>query len=140
MLSGFSSVQRRATLFCIRVHVTPSHLTLPVATHHITLSHSIHRAQVVEFWNSAPEDGHIYFVMRPPWVRPDRVESFFTMFPLVGFAPGQRILSSSRSEDPLKPGQRILSSSRSEDPLKLQVRGSRSEDPLKLTRAYTHCM
>ena len=39
------------------------------------------RLQVVEFWNTTPGDGYIYFVVRPPWVRPDRINSFFTIHP-----------------------------------------------------------
>ncbi len=37
--------------------------------------------KVPEFWGTAPGDGAMYFVMRPPWVRPDRIASFYTIFP-----------------------------------------------------------
>mmetsp|Transcript_24206 Transcript_24206/g.52899 ORF Transcript_24206/g.52899 Transcript_24206/m.52899 type:complete len:391 (+) Transcript_24206:390-1562(+) len=37
--------------------------------------------KVVEFWGTTPDDGFVYFVMRPPWVRADRVQAFFALFP-----------------------------------------------------------
>ncbi|GAX73359.1 hypothetical protein CEUSTIGMA_g812.t1 [Chlamydomonas eustigma] len=37
--------------------------------------------KVLEFWATAPGDGSAYFVMRPPWVRPDRISSYYTLFP-----------------------------------------------------------
>jgi hypothetical protein len=41
-------------------------------------------ARVVEFWGTLPDDGQAYFVLRPPWVRPDRVATFFALHPEVG--------------------------------------------------------
>jgi len=37
--------------------------------------------QAVELWGTQPEDGHVYFVVRPPWVSPDRLQAFYTLFP-----------------------------------------------------------
>ena len=39
--------------------------------------------QVVEFWASSPGDGATYFVMRPPWLRPDRITTYYTLHPEV---------------------------------------------------------
>eukprot|EP00201_Polytomella_parva_P024620 CAMPEP_0175045848 /NCGR_PEP_ID=MMETSP0052_2-20121109/4683_1 /TAXON_ID=51329 ORGANISM="Polytomella parva, Strain SAG 63-3" /NCGR_SAMPLE_ID=MMETSP0052_2 /ASSEMBLY_ACC=CAM_ASM_000194 /LENGTH=389 /DNA_ID=CAMNT_0016309489 /DNA_START=156 /DNA_END=1325 /DNA_ORIENTATION=- len=37
--------------------------------------------KVLEFWNHRPGDGGIYFVLRPPWVRPDNLKTFFALHP-----------------------------------------------------------
>ncbi|KAL6762689.1 hypothetical protein V8C86DRAFT_2513496 [Haematococcus lacustris] len=37
--------------------------------------------KVGEFWHTMPDDGGVYYVLRPPWVKPDRLESFFTASP-----------------------------------------------------------
>lgn len=36
---------------------------------------------MVEFWHSQPGDGCLYYVVRPPWVKPARIETFFTLHP-----------------------------------------------------------
>ncbi len=41
-------------------------------------------AQVVEFWASRPGDGYVYYVLRPPWVAADKLDSFFALHPEVG--------------------------------------------------------
>lgn len=40
--------------------------------------------QVVEFWASRPGDGYVYYVLRPPWVAADKLDSFFALHPEVG--------------------------------------------------------
>ncbi|GLI59434.1 hypothetical protein VaNZ11_001318 [Volvox africanus] len=37
--------------------------------------------KVVEFWGSSPGDGCVYYVMRPPWVAHDKVDTFFKLHP-----------------------------------------------------------
>lgn len=37
--------------------------------------------QVPEFWHTTPEDGGVYYVLRPPWIRSESLQTFFTMFP-----------------------------------------------------------
>ncbi|KAG2454942.1 hypothetical protein HYH02_000770 [Chlamydomonas schloesseri] len=37
--------------------------------------------KVVEFWGNTPGDGCAYYVMRPPWVANDRLQTFFTLHP-----------------------------------------------------------
>ncbi|GFR41901.1 hypothetical protein Agub_g2691 [Astrephomene gubernaculifera] len=48
--------------------------TNPVATEY-------RLTKVVEYWSCSPGDGCVYFVMRPPWVAPQRLETFFTLHP-----------------------------------------------------------
>lgn len=38
--------------------------------------HSLRRA--AEDWDSAPGDGHVYFVFRPPWVRLRPADAFLS--------------------------------------------------------------
>ena len=38
---------------------------------------------MVEFWATSPGDGWAYFVIRPPWVRPDRITTYYTLYPEV---------------------------------------------------------
>eukprot|EP00198_Chlamydomonas_reinhardtii_P008216 XP_001697553.1 predicted protein [Chlamydomonas reinhardtii] len=37
--------------------------------------------RVVEFWGNTPGDGCAYYVVRPPWVANDRLQTFFTLHP-----------------------------------------------------------
>ncbi len=37
--------------------------------------------QVPEFWHTTPDDGAVYYVLRPPWVHLDGLQSFFTLHP-----------------------------------------------------------
>eukprot|EP00983_Pelagomonas_calceolata_P093893 1157824-Pelagomonas_calceolata.AAC.8 len=37
--------------------------------------------QAAEFWHTQPEDGNVYYVVRPPWVSIDKLQAFFTLFP-----------------------------------------------------------
>ncbi|KAG2498356.1 hypothetical protein HYH03_003615 [Edaphochlamys debaryana] len=48
--------------------------TNPVAT-------EFRLAKVIEFWGAMPGDGCAYYVLRPPWVVPDRLETFFKLHP-----------------------------------------------------------
>jgi hypothetical protein len=36
---------------------------------------------VVEHWNVRPGDGHVYFTLRPPWVKVRPVEGFYVLHP-----------------------------------------------------------
>lgn len=42
-------------------------------------SYKIHK--VVDFWGTTPGDGSMYFVFRPPWVKPDRIATYYALFP-----------------------------------------------------------
>mmetsp|Transcript_20823 Transcript_20823/g.58033 ORF Transcript_20823/g.58033 Transcript_20823/m.58033 type:complete len:390 (-) Transcript_20823:78-1247(-) len=37
--------------------------------------------KAAEFWHTQPEDGNVYYVVRPPWVSIDKLQAFFTLFP-----------------------------------------------------------
>ncbi|KAF5830403.1 hypothetical protein DUNSADRAFT_14647 [Dunaliella salina] len=37
--------------------------------------------KAADFWHTQPEDGHVYYVVRPPWVSTDKLQAFFTLFP-----------------------------------------------------------
>lgn len=37
--------------------------------------------KVPEFWHTTPEDGGVYYVLRPPWVHLDGLQTFFTLHP-----------------------------------------------------------
>jgi len=37
--------------------------------------------KVVEHWNVRPGDGHVYFTLRPPWVKVRPVEGFYVLHP-----------------------------------------------------------
>ena len=37
--------------------------------------------QVIEFWHQTPDDGHVYYVVRPPWVTLDTLQAYFTLHP-----------------------------------------------------------
>lgn len=53
--------------------------------------------QVVEFWGSRPPgDGHVYYVLRPPWVAPDRLATFFALHPEARGAIGDGRLGGGR--------------------------------------------
>jgi hypothetical protein len=38
--------------------------------------------QVPEFWHTTPDDGGVYYVLRPPWVPLDALQTFYTIAPL----------------------------------------------------------
>lgn len=48
---------------------------------HLNKNTQTQRAQVVEHWGHKPEDGHIYFVVKPPWVSVDKLQAFYTLYP-----------------------------------------------------------
>lgn len=45
------------------------------------LAVSYQLAKVVEFWGTLPGDGAVYYVLRPPWVKPDRLASYYALHP-----------------------------------------------------------
>ncbi|EFJ48851.1 hypothetical protein VOLCADRAFT_117472, partial [Volvox carteri f. nagariensis] len=69
--------------------------------------------EVVEFWGSTPGDGCVYYVMRPPWVAHDKVETFFklhpeerdfrTSFPVVEIEAERKARKKAIDGDPLGP-------------------------------------
>eukprot|EP00798_Chlamydomonas_sp_ICE-L_P026089 gene26089-11797_t len=67
---------------------------------------------VVEFWNVAPGDGNIYYVVRPPWVRSDKLTAFFSLFPLTtaGVLEVQRTQASKDPMDEKYPPNSMASS------------------------------
>lgn len=45
------------------------------------LALSYQLVKVVEFWGTTPGDGAVYYVFRPPWVKLDRLSSYYTLHP-----------------------------------------------------------
>jgi len=37
--------------------------------------------QAVDLWHTQPEDGHVYYVLRPPWVSTNKLQAFYALFP-----------------------------------------------------------
>lgn len=37
--------------------------------------------KVIEFWGTDPGDGSLYYVLRPPWVKPNRLQTYFSLHP-----------------------------------------------------------
>lgn len=67
------------------VYMSPHTVAL---THAGLPAHTLHTCstQVVEFWGNTPGDGCAYYVVRPPWVANDRLQTFFTLHPEVSEA------------------------------------------------------
>ncbi|KXZ48626.1 hypothetical protein GPECTOR_26g529 [Gonium pectorale] len=56
-----------------------AYMNVFVRTHALAIGYKLVR--VVEYWGSSPGDGCVYFVVRPPWVAPDRLDTFFKLHP-----------------------------------------------------------